>query len=86
MAEEEVPPPKDLSVFWINAEAAVKSLDVSFQGFQSVVGPGHIACLGKILVGAKGWQLLQHQTFASWAQFKAAVEKFFGLTGEQLED
>ncbi len=82
LAEADVPQPRSLAPFWLGVEAALQSLDPSWEDFQSNPGLGaaHVQKLGPLIVGAAGWALIKDDPMPTWASFRAKVEENFGLS------
>lgn len=46
----------------------------------------HLVQLAPLMLGGMAWDTIRWEHFDCWVTFKAAVERTFGLTRQQLED
>ncbi len=73
--------PYDLTSFWIEVEAGLRSIHPSLSAINDPLsfGPSHVTNLGPIILGVEKWQQLEYAP-TSWGDFKACTEHAFGLT------
>jgi hypothetical protein len=83
LATDSLPEPADLGAYWLQVEEAVRSLHPTIQDLTQL-NHRHLRHLAPVLLGAKGWQQYQHETFYDWAHFKRVISADFGLSGSQL--
>ena len=83
LATTELPELADLAPFWLTVEEAIRALSPSLNNLGSL-RRGHIRQLAPVVLGAKGWQHYASESWATWAEFKLAINAEFGLSKEQL--
>ena len=78
----EVPRRQDLHDFWERAERHLPGLCADLE--LCALNRAHLSALGPHLLGDKAWGKVAKHDFATWDEFKQAVQQVFGLTAAEI--
>ena len=79
-----MPPPQDLADHWEWCEIVVNGLRTHVSA--NTPSREVVRNLAPVLLGEPVWSAVREETFDSWVNLRAVVERRFGLTTDQVQD
>ena len=79
-----MPPPQNLADHWERCETVINGLRMRMSA--NTLSREAVRNLAPFLFGAPVWSAVREETFDSWVSLRAAVERRFRLTTNQVQD